>query len=45
MRYLLKLKHDKHIDMTDLVLRQMSGEITRAEVEEKILYYKNQDKL
>ena len=44
MKYLLKLKHDKHIDMTKFVLQQMSGEITRADVQDRINYYKLNDK-
>ena len=45
MKYLLKLNNNKHIDMTKFVLQQMSGEITRADVLERINYYKNQNKL
>ena len=45
MKYLLKLNNNKHIDMTKFVLQQMSGEITKNDIQERITYYKNQDKL
>jgi len=44
MKYLLKLNNNKHIDMTKFVLQQMSGEITRADVQDRINYYKLNDK-
>ena len=44
MKYLLKLSNNKHIDMTKFVLQQMSGEITRADVQDRINYYKLNDK-
>jgi len=45
MKYLLRLSNNKHIDMTKFVLQQMSGEITKNDIQERITYYKNQDKL
>ncbi len=44
MKYLLKLNNNKHIDMTKFVLQQMSGEITKADVQDRINYYKLTDK-
>jgi hypothetical protein len=44
MKYLLKLSNNKHIDMTKFVLQQMSGEITKADVQDRINYYKLNDK-
>jgi hypothetical protein len=44
MKYLLKLNNNKHIDMTKFVLQQMSGEITKADVQDRINYYKLNDK-
>ncbi len=44
MKYLLRLSNNKHIDMTKFVLQQMSGEITKADVQDRINYYKLNDK-
>ena len=44
MKYLLRLSNNKHIDMTKFVLQQMSGEIPRADVLERINYYKTTNK-
>lgn len=44
MKYLLKLNGNKHVDMTKFVLQQMSGEITREDLTDRINYYKLNDK-
>jgi|TARA_Y100000033_G_C2731835_1_gene103867 hypothetical protein len=39
MQFILTCLNGKQIDMTKDVLRQMKGEITRKEVEERIEFY------
>ena len=39
MEFILQCPNGKEIDMSNDVLRQMSGEITRKEVEERINFY------
>lgn len=39
MEFILTCPNGKQIDMSNDVLRQMSGEITRNEVEERIDFY------
>ena len=39
MQFILQCPNGKEIDMSNDVLRQMSGEITREEVEERINFY------
>lgn len=39
MRYITTCPNGKEIDMTTYVLRQIAGEISRADVEERINYY------
>lgn len=41
MQLILTCQNGKQIDMTRDVLRQMKGEITRKEVEERIEFYKS----
>jgi len=39
MEFILTCPNGKQIDMSSDVLRQMSGEITKSEVEERIDFY------
>ena len=39
MQFILTCQNGKQIDMSSEVLRQMKGEITREEVEERIEFY------
>ena len=39
MEFILTCPNGKQIDMSNDVLRQMSGEITKSEVEERIDFY------
>jgi len=40
MQFILNLPNGKQIDMSSDILKQMSGEITREDVEERITFYK-----
>ena len=40
MQFILTCPNGKQIDMSSDVLKQMSGEITREDVQERITYYK-----
>jgi hypothetical protein len=40
MQIILKCPNGKQINMTSYAIQQMAGEITRAEVEERIEFYK-----
>jgi hypothetical protein len=40
MQYILTCPNGKKIDMTSYVLKQMQGEVTREDVQQKITYYK-----
>ena len=44
MQFILTCQNGKQIDMSSEVLRQMKGEITREEVQERINYYKSTNK-
>ena len=44
MQFILTCENGKKIDMSSEVLRQMKGEITREEVQERINYYKSTNK-
>jgi hypothetical protein len=44
MQYILTCPNGKKINMSSEVLRQMKGEITREEVQERINYYKSTNK-
>ena len=44
MQFILTCLNGKKIDMTRDVLRQMKGEITREEVNERINYYQSTNK-
>ena len=39
MQIILKCPNGKQINMTSYAIQQMAGEITRAEVEERIEFY------
>ena len=39
MQFILTCQNGKQIDMSSEVLRQMKGEITREEVQERIEFY------
>jgi hypothetical protein len=39
MQFILTCLNGKQIDMSSDILRQMSGEITREEVQERIKFY------
>jgi len=41
MQFILTCENGKQIDMSSDILRQMKGEITREEVQEKIKFYQN----
>ena len=40
MQFILTCPNGKQIDMSSDILKQMAGEITRQEVEERITFYK-----
>jgi hypothetical protein len=40
MQFILTCPNGKQIDMSNDILKQMSGEITRQDVEERITFYK-----
>jgi len=40
MQFILTCPNGKQIDMSSDILKQMSGEITRDEVQERITFYK-----
>jgi len=40
MQFILNLPNGKQIDMSSDILKQMSGEITREDVQERITFYK-----
>ena len=44
MQFILTCDNGKKIDLSSEVLRQMKGEITREEVQERINYYKSTNK-
>ena len=41
MQFILTCENGKQIDLSSDILRQMKGEITREEVQEKIKFYQN----
>ena len=45
MRWVLTCKNGKEIDMTSYIGKQMEGKITRQDVEERIKFYQNTNKL
>jgi hypothetical protein len=40
MQFILTCPNGKQIDMSSDILKQMSGEMTREEVEQRITFYK-----
>ena len=44
MQFILTCQNGKQIDMSSDILKQMSGEITREEVQERITFYQNTNK-
>jgi hypothetical protein len=44
MQFILTCQNGKQIDMSSDVLKQMSGEITREDVQERITFYQNTNK-
>ena len=40
MQFILNLPNGKQIDMSSDILKQMSGEIPREDVQERITFYK-----
>jgi len=44
MQFILTCQNGKKIDMSSDVLKQMSGEITREDVQERITFYQNTNK-
>ena len=41
MQFILTCQNGKQIDLSSDILRQMKGEITREEVQERIKFYQN----
>jgi len=41
MQFILTCENGKQIDLSSDILRQMKGEITREEVQERIKFYQN----
>ena len=44
MQFILTCQNGKQIDMSSDILKQMSGEITRDEVQERINFYQSTNK-
>jgi len=44
MQFILKLPNGKQIDMSSDILKQMSGEITREDVQDRINFYQSTNK-
>lgn len=45
MQFILTCQNGKQIDMSSDILKQMSGEITREEVQERITFYQQTNKI
>ena len=43
MQFILNLKNGKQIDMSSYIMKQMKGEMTREQVQDKIKQFKNQN--
>lgn len=43
MQFILNLENGKQIDMSSYIMKQMKGEMTREQVQEKIKQFKNQN--
>ena len=44
MQFILNLPNGKQIDMSSDILKQMSGEISREDVQERIKFYQQTNK-
>jgi hypothetical protein len=44
MQFILTCQNGKKIDMSSDILKQMSGEITRKDVQQRITFYQNTNK-
>jgi hypothetical protein len=44
MQWILKCPNGKKIDLSSYILKQMSGEISKSEVQERINFYKQTNK-
>lgn len=43
MQFILNLENGKQIDMSSYIMKQMMGEMTREQVQDKINEFKNQN--
>lgn len=43
MQFILNLENGKQIDMSSYIMKQMKGEMTREQVQDKIKQFKNQN--
>ena len=43
MQFILNLENGKQIDMSSYIMKQMMGEMTREQVQDKIKQFKNQN--
>ena len=43
MQFILHLENGKQIDMSSYILKQMNGEMTREQVQDKIKQFKNEN--
>jgi len=43
MQFILNLENGKQIDMSSYIMKQIKGEMTREQVQEKIKQFKNQN--
>ena len=43
MQFILNLESGKQIDMSSYIMKQMKGEMTREQVQDKIKQFKNQN--
>ena len=45
MKYILTCENGKQIDMTTYILRQIDGQISRQDVEDRIKFYQDTNKI
>ena len=43
MQFILNLENGKQIDMSSYIMKQIKGEMTREQVQEKIKQFKNEN--
>ena len=43
MQFILNLENGKQIDMSSYIMKQIKGEMTREQVQDKIKQFKNQN--